>query len=284
MLVSVCMITYNHASYIAQAIEGVLKQEGSFQIELIIGDDASVDSTHSICEEYALKYPDIVRLLPACPNMGIMRNFVRTLRSCSGNYIAVCEGDDYWIDNEKLSKQVTFLEQNPDFNLCGHEVFLEKNGQLTNEKGGVYPKSVFTFEDIASINLRIPTASLMYRNNIVFPEWINHLYGGDRALIFLNAQKGKLKVMNFPWAVYRIHDGGAEQKYKYDKFLLPLRNIKEDSVYLSQVHSSKHRQQIRKRILHNHLYILYWSIRKVKIALMFKTFFQLLQFQFNFSK
>lgn len=112
-LVSVSMICYNAETYIAAAIEGVLRQQVDFPIELVIGDDNSSDGTRKICAEYAEKYPDIIRLLPPRANLGIGGNTARTMGSCLGKYIAVCDGDDIWADPMKLKRQVEFLEQHP---------------------------------------------------------------------------------------------------------------------------------------------------------------------------
>jgi len=113
-LVSIICITYNHEPYIAEAIEGVLMQKCSFPIELVIGEDCSTDNTRKICEEYANK-SELIKLLPTETNLGMMPNFIRTLQSCTGKYIAMCEGDDYWTDPLKLQKQVDFLEANAEY-------------------------------------------------------------------------------------------------------------------------------------------------------------------------
>ncbi len=115
--VSVCMITYNHESFISQAIEGVLTQECNFHFELVIGEDCSPDSTRVICEQFTEQHPGIIRLLASDRNLGMMPNFIRTLNDCTGKYIAFCEGDDYWTDPHKLQKQVDFLEANPTYGL-----------------------------------------------------------------------------------------------------------------------------------------------------------------------
>lgn len=111
-VVSVCMITYNQAPYIREAIEGVLMQETTHSFELIISDDCSQDETRSICRDYQKRYPDKIRLIFPERNLGISENFYTTLFSATGKYIAFCEGDDYWIDPQKIQKQVDFLEKN----------------------------------------------------------------------------------------------------------------------------------------------------------------------------
>src|SRR5688572_22371333 len=102
--VSVCMTAFNQENFISEAIDGVLKQKISFPIELHIGDDCSSDRTGEICEEYARRFPDIIKYHRRGQNMGMMPNFQQTLSECDGEYIAICEGDDYWIDESKLQQ------------------------------------------------------------------------------------------------------------------------------------------------------------------------------------
>ncbi len=115
-LVSVKMITYNHAPFIAQAIEGVLQQKTNFPFELVIGEDCSTDGTREIVFEYQRKYPDIIRVITSDENVGMKKNGYRTTKACRGKYIAYCEGDDYWHRTDKMQIQAEYLESHPD---CG---------------------------------------------------------------------------------------------------------------------------------------------------------------------
>lgn len=134
-MVSVCMITYNHAPYIRQAIEGVLMQQTEFPFELLIGEDCSTDQTREICRHYLAQYPDKIHLLLPEKNLGSLDNFFATLDAATGKYIAFCEGDDYWIDPLKLQRQVDFLEANPDYGLVYTEVdFLFQKQQKIRHK------------------------------------------------------------------------------------------------------------------------------------------------------
>lgn len=116
--VSVCMITYNHEVYIAQAIEGVLMQETDFTIELLIHDDASTDGTAEIVREYEKKHPHIIKSIYQTENQYSRGNppWFINLERARGEYIAYCEGDDYWTDPRKLQKQVDYMNSHPD---CG---------------------------------------------------------------------------------------------------------------------------------------------------------------------
>jgi glycosyltransferase involved in cell wall biosynthesis len=125
-LVSVKMLTYNHAPFIAQAIEGVLQQKTNFPFELVIGEDCSTDNTREIVFEYQKKYPDIIRVVTSDRNVGMNNNGLRTLHACQGKYIAFCEGDDYWHNPGKLQKQVEYLEGHPECGLVysSYDVYL----------------------------------------------------------------------------------------------------------------------------------------------------------------
>lgn len=125
-LISIACITYNHEKYIRRCIEGFLNQKTSFEIEIIIHDDASTDNTANIVKEYADKYPNLILTILQTENkfsegIKIWPTFVYP--RARGKYIAFCEGDDYWTDPLKLQKQSDFLEANPEYSLCSHETF-----------------------------------------------------------------------------------------------------------------------------------------------------------------
>ena len=110
--VSISMLAYNVGKFIEPAIESALSQKVDFEIELVISEDCSEDNTREICEAYAAKYPDIIRLLPSDINRGIPANTARLWRHCRGEYIAICDSDDIWTDPMKLKTQVQFLDDN----------------------------------------------------------------------------------------------------------------------------------------------------------------------------
>lgn len=130
-LVSVRIITYNQKDYIKNAIEGVLMQNTNFDYEIVIGDDNSDDGTSEIIETYKENYPKIIRHSVRESGNEIrkgfsvprMYNWFHTVQECKGKYIAILDGDDYWNDPLKLQKQIDFLEQNPEYTLCSHEVY-----------------------------------------------------------------------------------------------------------------------------------------------------------------
>src|SRR5688572_11378120 len=122
-IVSVCLITYNHVSFIRDAIEGVLSQKVNFPWEFIIADDFSVDGSRDIVVEYQKKYPELIRLILQEKNVGAANNWFDLMKAPKGKYIAYFEGDDYWIDDHKLQKQVDFLEKNEKYVGCSSNVY-----------------------------------------------------------------------------------------------------------------------------------------------------------------
>jgi glycosyltransferase involved in cell wall biosynthesis len=111
-LVSINMLTYNHGSYIVQAIEGVLSQKTDFSFELVIGEDCSTDETKNIVRDYQEKYPEIIRIITSDNNVGMKKNFLRCAKESKGKYIAFCEGDDFWHYENKLQIQAEYLQEN----------------------------------------------------------------------------------------------------------------------------------------------------------------------------
>jgi len=212
--VSVFLICYDHEKYIAKAIESIVTQKVNFDFELVIGEDFSKDNTRGVCEQYAALYPAIIKLLPSDKNYGPMGNTIRTLYACTGEYIAMCEGDDYWTDPHKLQKQANFLDANLDYSMCfsDTEIVDEMGWNLPDEK--YFPKiqkDTITIEDIilSDVSL-IPTATLFFRNLLPnpFPDFYYHTFSGDLFLHLLLAEKGKAKYFDYKTAAYRNHSGG----------------------------------------------------------------------------
>lgn len=207
---SVFMITYNHEMFIKQAIEGVLMQKVNFPLELVIGEDCSTDSTRKICEDFAYQYPGTIKLLPSEGNLGMMANSKRTLQACNGKYIALCEGDDYWTDPNKLQKQVDFLESNNDFSLCFHRAMLLEGGNFELHPIPELSKEKIEYIDLLSTYNFITTASVVFRNRRfdLTRHFCNNLIG-DFNLYFTISRYGKFKCIEEVMSVYRVHDGGV---------------------------------------------------------------------------
>lgn len=113
--ISVAVITYNQQGTIRQTLDSILMQKGDFDLELVIGEDCSTDSTRAICEEYTVHHtPYTIVLLPSQKNLGIMANFARVMKACTGDFVAICAGDDYWCDEHKLQKQLDYFHSHPE--------------------------------------------------------------------------------------------------------------------------------------------------------------------------
>jgi hypothetical protein len=131
-LASVQMFTYNHAPYIRRAVESVLSQRTDFPFELVIGEDCSTDGTREIVVDYHRWYPEIVRVVTSEQNVGMHRNVLRTQEACRGEFVAFCEGDDFWHDPAKLQIQVEFLVQTLGYGMahCNYDAYEVARGRL----------------------------------------------------------------------------------------------------------------------------------------------------------
>lgn len=218
-IVSVLMITYNHEKYIAQAIDSVLMQKINLDYEIVIGEDCSIDKTREIVLEYKSKYPDKIKLLLQEKNVGMMQNFIDTLKACTGKFIALLEGDDYWTDPYKLQKQVNFLESRPDYGLVhtDHDFYMEKKKKIKknfkkNDKRKIYGE---IFNDLLLSN-SIGTLTVMFRRNIlkVFLDIIlskKHWLMGDYPLWLVISSDHKIGYLSESTAVYRERGNSARQ-------------------------------------------------------------------------
>ena len=153
---SICCITYNHAKFIRQALDGFVMQKTNFPFEVLIHDDASTDGTADIIREYEAKYPDIIKPIYQTENQwskGVLISKTCNYPRVQGEYVAMCEGDDYWTDPLKLQKQVDFLDSHPDFMGCFHPA--KKIWEDKPVKSTVFPspyehfyRKVFTARDV----------------------------------------------------------------------------------------------------------------------------------------
>lgn len=212
-LVSVLMITWNHEEHIAQAIESVLNQKCGLPFELIIGEDCSQDRTRVICADFQRRFPEKIRLIVADENVGMHRNLSRIWCRAKGKYIALCEGDDYWNDPEKLAKQTAWMEARPEFTLCGtytQKIMMDENGAWV-EAGIVGPSEIkerYTLEDLIPSYTFHFSSVLLRKECVRFPLWFWDMYCGDRPLYLLCAEKGPAGFIPGITSVYRLHDGG----------------------------------------------------------------------------
>lgn len=214
-VVSICCITYNHEPYIEDALKGFLIQETDFPFEILIHDDASTDRTADIIREYEAKYPRLIKPIYQVENQWSKN--IRALQDflypkSKGNYIALCEGDDYWVDKEKLQKQAAYLDNNPDVVISGHDAFIidEKDNYISDSKLPDTHKRDYTGEELILGKAWLLTMSWMFRN-IEFekiPER-NMVVNGDSFFTSLiGTHGGSHHHADIKPAAYRIHPGG----------------------------------------------------------------------------
>jgi glycosyltransferase involved in cell wall biosynthesis len=220
MKVSVCITTYNHRPFIAQALDGVLCQQVDFDYEILLGEDDSSDGTRHIAEEYAARHPNRIRLflhdrkdvlyIDGRPTG--RRNFVNNIEQAHGDYIALLDGDDYWTDPRKMQKQVDFLDRHPQTAICFHAA----QGMNLADPDQDYVlrppgrQSFYTLRDLVRENM-VPSCAVMFRRGLfgAFPDWFFKTSTGDWPLHVLNAMHGNLGYLDEVMAVYRIHPGGV---------------------------------------------------------------------------
>jgi glycosyltransferase involved in cell wall biosynthesis len=233
-LLSVCVITYNHAKYIDEALDSILMQKVNFAWELIIADDYSTDGTREILKKYEKNHSNI-KLIFQTKNFGPEKNWLDLMAYPKTQYVLYMEGDDYLLDPNKLQKQVDFLETHNDFALCFHPVkVVYEDGSHEDD---IFPKtSLFRgkkhpeLKDLLAGNF-IQTNSVMYRWRFrsvnvkeIFPKGI---IPGDWFMHILHAQNGKIGFINEPMSVYRRHAGGLwwashnDRNELWQKYALP---------------------------------------------------------------
>jgi len=216
--VSIFLLTYNQEQFIAQTINSILMQKTNFNFQIVIGEDCSTDGTRSICETFAEKYSNKIKLLPALEkNIGLIANYMRTIKACEGKYIAICDGDDYWIDENKLQKQVSFLEDNPNYSIVYSKLKKLFPDGTFKESIQRKLKQAGDFDDLVFENV-IPSVTVLFRNrqNIsAVPTWItNFPYGDWPTYLWILKDGGKIYFMDEITAVYRMHIGVSAQVRK----------------------------------------------------------------------
>ena len=219
IMVSVLCATYNQEKYIRQSLDSVLGQKTDFRFEVIVRDDCSSDRTTEIVLEYARKYPDqVIPLILEENHYSHGKNdiaFIRLFSLIRGRYFAVCEGDDFWTDPEKLQIQVDFMESHPEYSMCCHTAYLtDENGQIRKDK--IFPSGMesgdLSVEKIIS-GWSMATNTLMIRksswgDDCVVPfqgKCVNEDYGIE----VYTALKGKVRFMNRVMGAYRMNSSGS---------------------------------------------------------------------------
>lgn len=272
MKVSVFVVTYNQEKYIRQCLDSVLMQQVNFDYEIVIGEDHSMDGTREICEDYAHRYSNI-RLLPIMSNnIGVARNWRRVLSECKGDYIAMCEGDDYWTDSLKLQKQVDFFDFDikEKYSLSFHDVMLQdEEGHIIEEsktEGGIAKEDRSSYDLIRGYHPS--TQTVMFRAKyltIILKKMEKYKWNNNDAILFsLLGEYGEGKFLpSIGKSVWRIHCGSVwSSATKLNKML----NIYNTYTYLQKLHPGLKQYYSSIRVS-NCKNILYESVRQRNISL-----------------
>ena len=216
ILVSIVCITYNHEPYLRQALDGFLMQKCDFPYEIVLAEDCSTDGTRKICEDYAAKYPDIIRYIWSENNVGVIANERRAMLVAQGKYIAFCEGDDYWTDPLKLQKQVNFMESHPEYSVTFHRFKQKdaKSGRIYDDQCG----ELFTGDEVGiDVDLNMffshwytQPLTMVYRASCLDLDAMQqYKYYRDMHQIYHLLKNGKGYIFSFVGGVRMVHDGGV---------------------------------------------------------------------------
>ena len=216
--VSVCVTTYNHAPYLERAVESFLAQRCDFGVEIILSDDCSSDSTPQICRSYAERYPDKVRFITSAENVGMRANYRRTIEAARGEYVALCDGDDWWCDADKLARQVAEMQGDEQLGLC-----YTRSRRVQGEREWLYPKGpMHTDFDNMLFNNTVENSSALARRDLVMqyyrevqpelhPEWLTD----DAPMWIWFAARSKMVAIDEPMAVHRLLPESVSQSGNY---------------------------------------------------------------------
>ena len=241
---SVIVFSYKQVKYIREAIDSILMQKVDFKYELLLADDCSQDGTYEIMKDYEKKYPNIIRVLERKKNLGASKNSMDARSQARGEYMTSLEGDDYWIDENKLQTQVDFLDNNPDYSAISH---LQEARNLDNKVLGYFPKginkdkTVYNVTDFINKGKVFSTSATMYRNFFKDKKMLKEfselrkfdpLIGDAQMNVYL-CRLGKIYIMKKAMMVYRMrhNDGNSnfnsshrinEIEYRYMNIYLQL--------------------------------------------------------------
>ena len=231
-LLSIYCITYNQKDYIKRCLDGFVMQKTNFKFEVIVYDDCSTDGTRDIIEEYSNKYPETIKTIFPEHNIAKSEGFYKInqliYNQISGKYVAFCEGDDYWTDENKLQIQVDYLEKHPKLVGCFHKS-VRKNIVNPEVKDIYFPqavlknvKEVYTNKDIQK-NYFIETCSVMYRfdkyKEDIISTYPQKIINGDTYMLNYFSLHGNIGYIDRLMSVKTMNDLGVwnSQKQSLDE-------------------------------------------------------------------
>lgn len=256
VMVTVRCLAYNHEPYIRQCLEGFVMQKTDFDFEVIVHDDASTDGTAAIIREYAEKYPNIIKPFFETENQyskhnGVIGKIMR--ENTHGKYIALCEGDDYWIDPLKLQKQVDFLESHPDYGLIYTQAKVLQGKKYVQIVGS----EVKDFRDLLLGGNRIPTLTTCFVRELqkeyiyqVVEKWHKAWKMGDYPLWLFLSHRTKIKYLEDVTSVYRMLPESASHSKNITKMVQFSESIYDIRLFfLEHFYNGEDVELIKRRIL-----------------------------------
>lgn len=276
--VSVCVQTYNHERYISHCLDNILKQQANFDFEILIHEDDSTDETRQICQKYAERFPEKIRLFLNSRKNNISvageptGNFTTlyNLFSAKGKYIAICEGDDFWGDPKKLQVQYDFMQSHPLYSLCFHDFKLvDSEGNLIQSDKASPLKYDLNSKELLYPVRHPSTLTIFFRNNFRnLPQEITRVITMDAFFYILLGKSGSGKYLpNIKPAFYRIHDGGLWSERELDeKIIAKINTFYEIINYYSRINDRDAIPFFRRKIFKSNRYLLYLSIKNFQPA------------------
>jgi len=241
--VSVSLITYNQEEYIGKCLDSVISQVTDFDFEIVVADDCSTDRTPQIVSEYAIKYPNLIKPILRQANLGISENGISTIKACSGQYIALLEGDDFWVDDHKLQIQADYLDKNEDCVFCFTNQYYFYDDEIVPAKMHVFytegkkPPEKFERDFFLKNNLIIPNNTKMFRREAtpeILPDWFYHSVNWDWVLHIFQSANGKIGYIDRVTLAYRRHSEAVFMSKDDIKILLNgIDTIKAVNKYLN---------------------------------------------------
>lgn len=250
--VSVLITTFNHAAFIAAAIESALSQRVDGSIEVIVGDDASSDGTRGIIEQFRQRHPRVVRVILPDQNLGAngANLALRLLGEAGGEYIAWLDGDDYWLGTAKLERQMEWLDAHPECSGCFHRALnLYPDGSFRPYEQNFdvrLDRQIYSLTDLMFENF-VPTAALMFRRRALgeIPAAYHRVPSPDWFLNLLLMERGNFGFLGEVWAVRRVHAGGViSMKSPAEKIAFNIRCVTEIDRYLGRKYHSAARLRL----------------------------------------
>ncbi|HGM9781660.1 TPA: glycosyltransferase [Proteus mirabilis] len=227
--VSICSITYNQEMYIKRALDSFLTQNTSFPFEIIIGDDASSDNTSKILDEYAKNYPKLITVISSPKNIGANANLLQVFNAAQGDYIALCEGDDYWSSENKIDIQYNEMIKNKEVSFSFHSAYINNLQSPIKYKK---EKKFFTVDDVLlnHYDQFAPTASYMFKRDIIkiLPSWFKNASIGDYYIEIYALNIGLGLYIDKPMSVYQqmaINSWSTTTNKNIDKFIVTRLNM-----------------------------------------------------------